>query len=57
MGVIVNTDPSFAAEGAWTGLHDWWTRHLQSEKKNLPIQDFWKVKNHVTELFQDAFKI
>ena len=33
MGVIVNTDPSFATEGAWTGLHDWRTRHLLREKK------------------------
>ena len=33
--VIVNTDLSFFAEGARSGLHDWWTRQLQCEKKKL----------------------
>ena len=33
MGVIVNTDLNFIAEGPWIGLHDWWTRQLQCEEK------------------------
>ena len=33
LGVIVNTDQNFVADGAWREVHDWWSRQLQGEKK------------------------